>query len=145
MAGVVDDSAVLYTSPADTLTSDTALAKDQKDSVQAVAVTDTARTSRDAPVVSAIDSTRVKKTVTEITADDTIKLKRETAPADTTIVKKNPTSTETTIIPADSAARDKRDIIRLSTENIVEGKLMIYVDRSGPVNDTIRIIIPRRL
>jgi hypothetical protein len=38
---------------------------------------------------------------------------------------------------------DKRDIIRYSTENIVEGKLMIYLDRSGPVIDTIRLIIPR--
>lgn len=38
---------------------------------------------------------------------------------------------------------DKRDIIRYSTENIVEGKLMIYLDRSAPVIDTIRLIIPR--
>jgi hypothetical protein len=144
MAGVVDDSAVLYTSPADTLTSDTALAK-QKDSVEAVAVADTARASRDVPVVAAIDSTRVQKAVTEISADDTTKSKKETAAADTANVKKDSTSTGAPVIPADSATRDKRDIIRLSTENIVEGKLMIYVDRSGPVNDTIRIIIPRRL
>lgn len=38
---------------------------------------------------------------------------------------------------------DKRDIIRYATENIEEGKLMIYLDRSGPVVDTIRLIIPR--
>jgi hypothetical protein len=39
--------------------------------------------------------------------------------------------------------RDKRDIIRFSTENVPEGKLIIYLDRTGPVTDTIRIIIPR--
>jgi len=39
--------------------------------------------------------------------------------------------------------RDPRDIIRYITENVVEGKLMIYLDRTGPVTDTIRIIIPR--
>jgi hypothetical protein len=39
--------------------------------------------------------------------------------------------------------RDPRDIIRFSTENVEAGKLIIYLDRTGPVVDTIRIIIPR--
>lgn len=38
---------------------------------------------------------------------------------------------------------DKRDIIRYQTENIKGGKLMIYLDRSSPVIDTIRLVIPR--
>ncbi len=38
---------------------------------------------------------------------------------------------------------DSRDIIRYRTENQREGKLFIYVDRSTPVADTIRLIIPR--
>jgi hypothetical protein len=42
-----------------------------------------------------------------------------------------------------SVNRDPRDIIRFSTENVVDGKLIIYHDRSDVVTDTIRIIIPR--
>lgn len=38
---------------------------------------------------------------------------------------------------------DKRDIIRYQTENVREGKLMIYLDRSAPIIDTIRLVIPR--
>lgn len=46
------------------------------------------------------------------------------------------------VIPT-SSVRDNRDIIRLITENVPGGRMMIYVDRSGPVSDTIRIVIPR--
>lgn len=42
-----------------------------------------------------------------------------------------------------NAGRDRRDIIRFSTENQVDGKLIIYLDRTGPVTDTIRLLIPR--
>lgn len=145
MAGVVDDSAVLYTSPADTLTSDTVLAKDQKDSAT-VALGDSSKIKKEVSEVAAVDRTKVKKAKPVTAAEDSTKLMKETVKADSVIVKKD--TSAITIAPAiqgDSSFRDKRDIIRLSTENIVEGKLMIYVDRSGPVNDTIRIIIPKRL
>jgi hypothetical protein len=36
-----------------------------------------------------------------------------------------------------------RDIIRFGSENVEDGKLIIYIDRTTPVSDTIRIIIPR--
>jgi hypothetical protein len=145
MAGVVDDSAVLYTSPADTLTSDTALAKVQKDS-SAVAVVDSSKMKKEAAVVVAVDSTKVKKAKPETPAADSTGVENESVTTNTALSKKDTANVDTTtVVRAESSVRDKRDIIRLSTENIVEGKLMIYVDRTGPVNDTIRIIIPRKL
>jgi hypothetical protein len=144
MAGVVDDSAVLYTSPADTLTSDTALAagkadsgsvaraaggkaKGKKKKAAAVVVADTVAAKKEVPL-SVVDSivARIDSAATEV--------KMDTAPAQIVMAAR-----------PDSSVRDKRDIIRLSTENITEGRLMIYVDRTGPANDTIRIIIPRSL
>jgi hypothetical protein len=145
MAGVVDDSAVLYTSPADTLTSDTALAavkadsgsvaraaarktKGKKKKPAAVVVADTVAVKKEVPL-AVVDSivARIDSAATEVKMDST-------APAQIVMADR-----------PDSSVRDKRDIIRLSTENITEGKLMIYVDRTGPANDTIRIIIPRSL
>jgi hypothetical protein len=150
MAAVVDDSAVLYTSPADTLTSDTALASDKADSGTVARVTagnkkskkkrKTAAASRDTVAIKKqepepADSTAIVRADTTIAADTVQTVNRDSVRVAPLAVTASP----------DSSVRDKRDIIRLSTENILEGKLMIYVDRSGPVNDTIRIIIPRRL
>jgi hypothetical protein len=42
-----------------------------------------------------------------------------------------------------TSVRDKRDIIRYSTENVTGGRMIIYLDRTGEITDTIRIIIPR--
>ena len=152
MAGVVDDSAVLYTSPADTLTSDTALVSIKTDTgavaraaarktkakkkKTAKAIADTVAVQKSSPVAAA-DTTAVDRdTLAEIKADSTaVAVKIDStagAPVSGTAL-------------SDSSVRDKRDIIRLSTENVAEGMLMIYVDRSGPVSDTIRIIIPKRL
>jgi hypothetical protein len=39
--------------------------------------------------------------------------------------------------------RDSRDIIRYETINVSQGKRITYLDRTGPVTDTIRIIVPR--
>ena len=144
MAGVVDDSAVLYTSPADTLTSDTALAEKKVDS------------GRVAKVATGKVKSKKKKTAAAPVADTIAKKEEPVANVDTTMGKtdslvmssKADSAAATAVAaagPPDSSVRDKRDIIRLMTENVTEGKLMIYVDRSGPVNDTIRIIIPRRL
>lgn len=145
MAGVVDDSAVLYTSPADTLTSDTALAESKTDSGNAVRVATGKGKSKKKKraAVAVADTADAKKEVPVATVDTT------PVKPDSVIANVKADSSSSTVAAAasgpDSSVRDKRDIIRLITENVTEGKLMIYVDRSGPVNDTIRIIIPRRL
>lgn len=149
MAGVVDDSAVLYMSPSDTLSSDTALVKNKADSLAAISVApDTPKVDTDPLALMATDSGKNRKEMPVMAADNT-ENKKEKPVADVldSIKVKKDTTGVAAIVPVQvgSSVRDKRDIIRLSTENLAEGKLMIYVDRTGPVNDTIRIIIPRRL
>jgi hypothetical protein len=151
MASVVDDSAVLYTSPADTLTSDTALASGKVDSGTVAKVTAAGNTkSKKKKKAAAVlrDTVAAIKEAQE-PADSTVTVRADTTIAADTVQTVNRDSAAMAPLAAaalpDSSVRDKRDIIRLITENIAEGKLMIYVDRSGPVNDTIRIIIPRRL
>ncbi|MBO9572662.1 MAG: hypothetical protein J7497_10725 [Chitinophagaceae bacterium] len=58
-------------------------------------------------------------------------------------VKDTTTKTAAVVVAPGGIVYDKRDIIRYATENIVEGKLMIFLDRSAPVTDTIKLIIPR--
>lgn len=151
MAGVVDDSAVLYMSPADTLSSDTAMVKSKPDSASSIAVVvDSLEVKKEKPViVEADDITKDKNKARMKVERDSIvekKLKHVAVAGDSTRVKKDTIAFDAAVTSQlNTSVRDKRDIIRLSTENLVEGKLMIYVDRSGPVNDTIRIIIPRRL
>src|SRR5687767_11450506 len=150
MAGVVDDSAVLYMSPSDTLSSDTALVKNKADSIAEItAAADTTKVKMDEPVVAVVDTGKGRREIPVNPASDSIENKKEkpVANAMDSNKAKNDTTDIGTVVPVqpESSSRDKRDIIRLSTENLAEGKLMIYVDRTGPVNDTIRIIIPRRL
>ena len=158
IAGVVDDSAVLYMAPGDTLTTDTALVSGKKDSgavakvvagnakgkkkKRTAVVKDTSAIKKDQPVggipdatSAGVPDTTLIKRDEPIVSTDTTKVKNDTAVNVSAAMAAQP----------DSTVRDKRDIIRLSTENIAEGKLMIYVDRSGQLNDTIRVIIPRRL
>ena len=155
MAGVVDDSAVLYTSAADTMNTDTVVAG-KSDTLAAVAAeVDSTKVKKDsangaidsmlvtdaAPVaVAAVDNTNDKKGTPDAAETNNIKGKNEG-------IEMVPVVSAVPIVEGlpDSSVRDKRDIIRLSTENVKGGKLMIYVDRSGPVNDTIRIIIPKKL
>ena len=148
MAGVVDDSAVLYMSPADTLSSDTALVKNKADSVTMKAVADTSKVTMDEPVIAVADSGKDRnETPVTITSDSTENKEKPVANILDSIIIQKDTIGDAAVVPVqpETSVRDKRDIIRLSTENMAEGKLMIYVDRTGPVNDTIRIIIPRRL
>lgn len=152
MAAVVDDSAVLYSSPADTLTSDTALAGGKIDSGSVARVRRGNPKGKKKKSAAAAREARMVKKELPAVAEDTAVVKSDTASAvvsnDTAADKGKTDSVPQAQIAAaqpDSSFRDKRDIIRLRTENIVEGKLMIYVDRTGPVNDTIRIIIPRSL
>ena len=148
MAGVVDDSAVLYMSPADTLSSDTALVKNKADSVTMKVVAETSKVTMDEPVIAVADSGKDRnETPVTITSDSTENKEKPVANILDSIIIQKDTIGDVTVVPVqpETSVRDKRDIIRLSTENMAEGKLMIYVDRTGPVNDTIRIIIPRRL
>ena len=150
MAGVVDDSAVLYMSPADTLSSDTALVNKADSTIKITAATDTSTLRKDEFVVTVADSMKDKKPSPVTIASDRNETKKEKPvinTMDSTKVKKDTTGDNNAVVSLqpETSVRDKRDIIRLSTENLAEGKLMIYVDRTGPVNDTIRIIIPRRL
>ncbi len=46
-------------------------------------------------------------------------------------------------VPPMLPIRDPHDVVRYGTENLVEGKLMIFLDRTTAVTDTIRLIIPR--
>jgi len=138
MAEVVDDSAVMYTSAEDTLRTDT--------SKMIVALKDTSAIKNQLqakpPVVIAKDTVAVVKedTVAVVRADTLAVIKPDTTAVAKTDVADAPVTPDSTI-----SVRDKRDIIRIGTENVAGGKLMIYVDRTGSVNDTIRIIIPRKL
>lgn len=67
-----------------------------------------------------------------------------------TIVVKEPVIKEPVIkdtVAPPLAARTpvaiNRDIIRYASENLIDGKLIIYIDRTTAAADTIRIIIPR--
>lgn len=114
-------------------------AQQEKAADSAVARTDTSVTAQ---TVAAVDSTAVKQaggnSDSVSTANTDKEVVRDTvktsgiSPDSTTMEKTEPGIT-----------RDPRDIIRYRTENVEAGRLMIYVDRTGPVSDTIRIIIPK--
>ena len=118
MAGVVNDTAVLYGRPP------------QPDSVAVAAADSMAKNANNATAGSATPEPVMRN---------------QTSPAlpnksDTTVVAPVRTASAPSVQPG---GRDPRDIIRYSTENIKEGKLMIYLDRTSEVIDTIRIVIPR--
>lgn len=154
MAHVVDDSAVLYSAVEDTLTTDTVQINAAVEAEKADTASLGKSAEKKAPDTVAILKHSKKKgskkpvdTVAVVKADDA----PSTNVADTTVVVRssdttavaNTTPPQIPFVPS-SSGRDKRDIIRLITENIPEGKLVIYVDRSGSVSDTIRLVIPRQ-
>jgi len=154
MAGVVDDSAVLYTSPADTMYTDTIFANGKAEVVAAATVNvDTTKVKNVPEATAAIDSAAVNKdAAVAVAAVESTADKKETpdapdAPDVNNTNVKNEAIVLAPVVAAtpDSSVRDKRDIIRLRSENVKEGKLIIYVDRTSSVNDTIRIIIPKKL
>lgn len=176
MAGVVDDTTVLYTyetatpaaaaPAAKTAVTPPATAPAAKTAVTPHATAPAAKTAAPAPATpaeknaatppatapvataspapsnrpAALDSPRRPQPATSETATAAT-VAREAAPAAAA-----PAGLENTATPNTQPAGpilDSRDIIRYRTENQVEGKLFIYVDRSIAVPDTIRIIIPR--
>ena len=150
MAGVVDDSAVLYTSPADTMYTDTIFANGKAEVVAAATVNvDTTKVKNVPEAAAAVDSTAVNKdAVVAVAAVESTADKKE-APDVPDVNNTNGKNEAIVLAPVvaatpDSSVRDKRDIIRLRSENVKEGKLIIYVDRTSSVNDTIRIIIPKK-
>lgn len=161
MADVVKDSAVLYTSAQDTMSVDSnALVKKaesagnraevvapKSDSVQVKTPRKTQKkesiTERIASAAFKNDSLAVNTSTENAERDSSpvaVKIdSTKVASGDEQVVVQMPSQKENT------SGRDRRDIIRLRTENVQEGKLMIFVDRTGVVNDTIRLVIPRRL
>lgn len=148
MAGVVDDTAVLYIDSmayADTSAAALKAAGKRVDSTRvlidtAVSVPDTAiaqEGSTGAGTPAGQDKRRRKKEKGEVVVKDSTVGKKVVTDVDQTQAD----STVRQVAPQNG--RDPRDIIRYRTENVQEGRLMIYVDRSGAVADTIRIIVPR--
>lgn len=154
MSNVVDDSAVLYSAVEDTLNTDTV-----QIAAEVKAAADSANAAKpDAPETA--EATKPAETKPAATKKAATKKPKDTV---TTVVNNPPPATDTTtvvrtsdstatvnipppqvpFVPQSSSGRDKRDIIRLISENVAEGRMMIYVDRSGAVSDTIRIVIPR--
>ncbi|RYZ42110.1 MAG: hypothetical protein EOP49_28520 [Sphingobacteriales bacterium] len=156
MAHVVDDSAVLYSRVEDTLTTDTVTINAEVKAEQAQQGADslTVKGPEKIPADSVAVTKKSKKKAAKKTVDTTAVVKNDdevavNSPDTTVVVRSTDTAAVVNAPPPQvpfvpSSGRDKRDIIRVITENISEGKMMIYVDRSGPVNDTIRIVIPRR-
>ncbi|MBA4167453.1 MAG: hypothetical protein H0X41_07925 [Chitinophagaceae bacterium] len=120
MAGVVDDSTVLY--------SNVVVKNEQKQQPDTLVSTPPVKTKK--------KQRAIKK--------DGIALKKDTAAT---------TDTGAAVINAkDSVASEPvaaatmgagKDIVRYGSENTVEGKEIIYIDKTSPVADTIRIVIPR--
>ncbi len=131
MAGVVHDTAVLYETSVtmevqpipDSLPVDTINVNTANDSDKADLSTDQVETDH-------IKEAEHKK--------DTIAEKQQMREHEN-----EPQKVQDIVMPPILPIRDPLDIIRYSTENLAEGKLMIFFDRSTTVTDTIRLIIPR--
>ena len=96
---------------------------------------------------------------TDSAGSDVLSKKVKTVGEDTGIknaIEKDSTSISNPVARTEAVASQKQDmddkglrnlssvlITRYSTENIAEGKLMIFIDRSAAVADTVRLIIPR--
>lgn len=94
-----------------------------------------------------VDDTAVLYGEVAIPANDFVRPRKDTVIWEQrmqTVIAKDTTAVKgSSAVGSDGLVYDKRDIIRLRTEVIAEGREVIYVDRSGPVSDTIRIVIPR--
>lgn len=156
MAGVVGDSAVLYDGgPAVAVRA--AESKPAKETTRVATgggKGDTMVTRNNGGVVSThpFDSAPPKRSapVTGVTTKpDTMVTRNNGAVASSHPVDSGPpkrsapvtgviTKPDTTV-----TRRSAADIVRFGSENTEEGRLIIYLDRTAPVTDTIRIVIPR--
>jgi hypothetical protein len=147
MAGVVDDSSVLYSAAKTNVPekkTDGIRRTDTLKMLEAKAAGKENGVVPRAPVNSAVGQKR---------KDNAGSVKKETYSSAFTIHdsifvanagKRRPDSSIVSAVMAKSSdtALKRKDILRLGTENLAEGRLIIYVDRTGPVADTIRLIIP---
>jgi hypothetical protein len=144
MAGLVNDTSVLYTGAL------------PPDSVEApdVVVKNADSAAKPAPVVIANNAATVKKATTGEKKPDSLMKKQDSAvknsPSAVAVVNDSSAKSGRSVTearpqtpPHPIVVNDPRDIVRYETQNVKEGKLMIYLDRTGPVTDTIRIIVPR--
>lgn len=137
MAGVVNDTAVLYGRPP------------QPDSAAlAAANTDSAAKGNNTEVAVTGNGANNPGNRADVPKPPApvVRNKPNTTAVAATNTAAAPAAAETNTATPPAAVgeiRDSRDIIRYRTENIREGKLMIYLDRSTSVTDTIRLIIPR--
>jgi hypothetical protein len=149
MAGLVDDTAVLYSAA---VKEEVVVKRDSLQSAEiiALAAVEKKDTLKKAEVVTQVKVKKKKKGAgkpadkNEVAVKDSIPAKPVENRADE--IKKTDTLAQVAVAgPPElrSSVRDKRDIIRYSTENVTGGRMMIYLDRSGEITDTIRIIIPR--
>jgi hypothetical protein len=170
MAGVVDDSTVLYkyrdttadkamaivdstagvqSRDGDGALKDTVAAKPRKNKGKGKNKSKEAAASRTADSVAA-GADRVKDSVTTAPsgAGDSTTVNSSLNRSDSTDGSRTPAVADSTGDKLGDSTkvaerRDPRDVIRYRTENMVEGLMIMYLDRTGPVTDTIRIIIPR--
>jgi hypothetical protein len=131
MAGVVNDSAVLYT-----------IVAKKEVPVPEVKGTKGVVVKKEPAVISNTRETKKKATVPPAAKELAVK----EVPANDSARVNDPMITKDT--PAiNTAVKEQvtapKDIFRYGSENTEEGKLIIYIDRTSPVSDTIRIVIPR--
>lgn len=154
MAGLVDDTAVLYNS------AEKEEVVNKKDTLNSSEIANKMDTLKSAEVVTQVKvekkAVKNKRRPAKVAEKKDIGGKpaenRDVAAKDSATANAVGTKTEGTDTLAQTAVaggaeikssvRDKRDIVRYLTENVAGGKLMIYLDRSGEATDTIRIIIP---
>jgi hypothetical protein len=145
MAGLVNDSSVLYTGA---LPPDSVAASD-------VVVKSADSSAKPAPVVVANNTENVQNAAAGVKKPDSVLKKQDAAmkntPPPVAANTDSATKSARSVVESQSSQQpaqpiivhDPRDIVRYETQNVREGKLMIYLDRTGPVTDTIRIIVPR--
>lgn len=142
MAGLVNDSSVLYTGAL------------PPDSVAApgVALKNADSAAKPAPAVVAKNAENVQNAAAGVKKPDSTTKKQDPAtnnpPPAVAAVTDSASGRPAAGAPLQNTTQppvvhDPRDIVRYETQNVREGKLMIYLDRTGPVTDTIRIIVPR--
>lgn len=144
MAGLVNDSSVLYTGA---LPPDSVAAPD-------VVVKNADSAAKPAAVVVANNAQNVQNAATGVKKPDSLVKKQDAAAKNTppaAVAATDSASNSGRSVPEAKVqhpaqpivVHDPRDIVRYETQNVRDGKLMIYLDRTGPVTDTIRIIVPR--
>jgi hypothetical protein len=154
MADVVDDTAVLYSAvqdvvQTDSVASDTTVpvATDQPVDVDTIGLSAMRKAGKGSKKKDKGTKAKADSAVAVIPGQDT-SVPAGDAPVMIADSTGRDSATAPVKLPVGAITRgasviDKRDIVRYMTENVKGGKLIIYLDRSTAVTDTIRVIIPR--